>query len=144
MDLDPLQVLLLVILLNVSIISADDFDFRRNLIRTRLKPSLLKKELRGSPSSEGNQESLLDLIDQSFYLQRPGEWRWRGGGSHWGGRPAWPPPCPPSSGPPSPPLPFLTIPWTTPSVLTWNHSLYKKQFILNLTSSKDVRLKLLT
>ena len=53
MDLDPLQLLLFVILLNVNIISADDLDFRRNLIRTRLRPSLVKKELRG-PSSEGS------------------------------------------------------------------------------------------
>ena len=54
MDLDPIQVFLFVILLDVSIISANDLDFRRNLIRTRLRPSLVKKELRGGHSSEGN------------------------------------------------------------------------------------------
>ena len=65
MDLDPLQLLLFVILLNVNIISADDLDFRRNLIRTRLRPSLVKKELRG-PSSEGSNKLDHQIFDTKF------------------------------------------------------------------------------
>ena len=38
-----------------SIISGDDWDLRRNLIRTRLRPPVTKKEVRGSSdNSEGN------------------------------------------------------------------------------------------
>ena len=51
MDLDPLQVFLFVFLINVSFISANDWDFRRNLIRSRLRPQVMKKELSSSRSS---------------------------------------------------------------------------------------------
>ena len=72
MDLDPIQVFLFLILLNLSVIPADDFDFRRNLIRTRLRPSVAKKELRGGsePSSEGKSEQEYQIIENRSFHDR--------------------------------------------------------------------------